>query len=307
MVSETNFKMVVNGQDVTANIKPYLHAISITDNHSDQADSLSLTVSAKFARPAYDDKIKIYLGRGDSLTFLGLFHVQSTTIRDNRELTINATGVNYSSSIKQRYWASYDISLTQLITNIAKRHGLAHKIELSEPVNQHFEQRGESDTAFLNRLAKQYNCIFNIKNDTLYFVQDEQQAPEYTIDINKCLSSEITYGETSYYASSKAVYHCTKQNKIIEQWAGGGEPILAVEGQWHTAEEAREAAQKALEKANKAQVQGRLSVAGQVIFAGGILHIDGDQHQITKVTHNVQPAWVTDVEFSAKKDKDTNT
>ncbi len=86
MVEAALYKIVVNDEDVTASIHPYLQSITVTDNLSEQADSLTLVVASKFQRPAYQDKIKVFLGYEKPLTYMGLFHVQSTTIRNNSPL-----------------------------------------------------------------------------------------------------------------------------------------------------------------------------------------------------------------------------
>ncbi|MGL4225878.1 MAG: phage late control D family protein [Shewanella sp.] len=293
------FKLVINGDDVTANARQYLQSITVVDNLSEQADSLTLVFASRFQRPAYQDKIKIYLGREEPLTYLGLFHVQSTTIRNNKELTINATGVDYQSVLKERRTATYATSLQSALQAIAQRHGLESRIDIAEPATPHFEQNNESDLAFLNRLAKEHNAIFNIKSNTLYFVQDEQQAPSYSIDVAECFTSEITESNTSWYACARATYQDTQLNKVATVEVGQGSPMMIVRGNWLCSEDALEAAKNALERANAAQGFGRASFEGQVMFAGGVISIDGGQYQLKTVTHRLQPAWITEVEFKS--------
>ncbi len=302
MVEAAQYKIVVNDEDVTATIRPYLQSITVTDNLSEQADSLTLVVASKFQRPAYQDKIKVYVGYDKPLTYMGLFHVQSTTIRNNKELTINATGVDYQSTLKERQTQTYETSLESVLKTIAQRQGLKSRIDINEPATAHYEQNNESDVAFLNRLAKEHNAIFNIKNNTLYFVHDEQQAPSYSVDITKCFTSEITESNTSWYACAKATYQDTQLNKVTTVQVGEGSPMMIVRGNWLCSEDALEAAEKALERANAAQGFGRASFKGQAMFAGGIIDIDGGQYQLKTVTQRVQPAWTTEVEFKSTKD-----
>lgn len=300
MVEAVQYKIVVNGEDVTAAIRPYLQSITVTDNFSEQADSLTLVTASKFQRPAYKDKIKVYLGYKEPLAYMGLFHVQSTTVRNNKELTINATGVDYQSTLKERQTKTYIMPLKSALETIALRQGLESRIDIKEPATAHFEQNNESDLAFLNRLAKEYNAIFNIKNNTLYFVQDEQQVPSYSVDITKCFTSEITESNTSWYACARATYQDTQLNKVATVQVGDGSPMMIVRGNWLCSEDALEAAEKALERANAAQGFGRASFKGQAMFAGGLINIDGGEYQLKMVTHRVQPAWITEVEFKSK-------
>lgn len=302
MVAPVQFRVTVNDEDVTDRIMPFLQSISITDNNGEQSDSLTIQVAAKFRRPSYNDKIKIWVGRTQPLAYLGQFHVQSTTLRDNRILTIDATGVDYQSGLKERRSVTYKTSLRDALTTVSQRHGLALKLDVQEPFTAHFEQNNESDVAFLNRLATTYNAIFNIKNHTLYFVQNETHAPAYEIDIAECFSSVITESNTSWYACARAIYQDTKLNQLATVNVGSGTPVLIVRGNWLCTEDAQEAAAQALARANGAQVYGRASFKGRPMFAGGLIKIDGGEYQLKTVTHRIQPTWVTEIEFQSRKE-----
>lgn len=300
-VKTPNYAIWVNGVDVTEKIKPHIASISLTDNHKDKADELTITLSTKFQRPNYQDSIKLYLGYGDDeLTFFGLFHVQSTNVRNNRALTINATSVDFKSRLKERVSTSHDESLESLVSKIAGRHGLDKKIHITEATKMHYEQDNESDLAFIQRLAKEHNAVFNIKNATLYFVQGEQQVPNISIDIDTCIDSSIAYSSTSIYASAKAQFHDTKQNKAITVAVGDGSPVLSIKGHWHNNDEAKQAAKQALERANAAKVEGTVTIPGQRIFAGSLLNLDGKKYLINKATHTISSSWKTGISFSNK-------
>ncbi len=300
MVNTPSYMITVNGEDVTPKIKPYLASISVTDNHKNEADELTLSLSAKFQRPQYQDEIKVYLGyEGEErLEYFGLFHVESSSVRNNRELTINATGINFNSTIKQRVIASFDLSLDEMVAKIAQQNGLKAKIKTTLKGIQHFIQDNESDLAFLQRVAKEKNAVFNIKDGTIYFVQDEEHVPNVSITIDECIDSDIKYSNVSEYSSASATFQDTRQNKSVTATVGEGTPVLAVKGHWQSYEKAEQAARQALKKANSIRVEGSLTVAGRRIFAGSNLDLDGKQYYISKVTHTVGKAWKTQLSFN---------
>ncbi|KJY83275.1 hypothetical protein TW81_09735 [Vibrio galatheae] len=296
------YAIYVNNEDVTANVTPHFSELSLTDNHKDEADDLTLTLSSKFQRPAYKDEIKVFLGyeEEEKVEFFGLFYVQSTSVRNNRVLTINATSVDFNSRLKERRSQTYETPLDQVISDVANRNSLALRAVITDAPLTHYEQNNESDLAFVQRLAKEHNAIFNIKNATLYFVQGEQEVPKVELDIDECFESDITYSNTSTYGSAQAMFQDTKQNKAVTARVGEGEPVLVVKGHWETYEEAEQAAKQALERANAEQAEGICTIAGRRIFAGSHLDLADDSFSISKVTHTVNKAWKSQITFNNK-------
>ncbi len=291
-----NYRIVVNDQDVTASVRKHFISLELTDNDKDNADELVLVTSKKFKRPDYNDKIKVFLGWGENLTFAGLFYVQSTKITDNKQLTINATGVNFSGDLKQRRFQTYiDMTLGDVVWEIAVRHDL--EVRTNIDVGSRFEQANESDLGFLNRLAREHNAVFNIKNNTLYFMQKGTEVPYISVDINKCITSEITRSNKTLYKSCKAIYHNTKLNKSISVIYGEGSPQLVKQGKWLNDDDAMTEAKNALIRANKGQAKGNLKMKGHVCFSGSKLELDNEHYEVTKVFHYISDGWETALDF----------
>lgn len=306
MVETFNFKIVVNNENVTDNIKKYLTSINIIDNEKDEADELTLSLS-KFKRPQYKDEIKVFLGYGSKLSFVGLFYVQTTSIKNNKNLTINATGVDFSGDLKEKRDLNYDdILLSKLAKIIADRHNLEIKTNADTSVST-IQQNNESDLNLLNRLAKEYNLIFNIKNATLYFMKKSDVVPQISVDIDKCYSSNISYSNKKFYKSCKAVYHNTQLNKKNEVTYGSGKPVLVVRKQFNNDDEALVFAKNTLIRANKATITGSLTKRGEVVFAGSELALNNDSdkevYQIKKVSHTIDKGWRTSLTFEGGNKK----
>ncbi len=304
VVSLAHYRIVVNGEDVTAAIKPLFIRLTISDNDKDEADELTITVSAKFSRPAYKDEIKVFLSNDKDTPpqFLGLFLVQKTTIKNKRQLTIIANGADYSGELKERRHVNYEnTTLGAVASDIAARHGLAVRTNISQPVTR-FEQINESDLHFLNRLAKEHNAIFNIKNNILYFTKGSQEVPKVTISGGQCDDLEITHSNQTLYKSAKASYQNTKLNKVVSVIVGEGTPQLYKQGHFQNDDEARTYAANALARANKGLINGTLTKTGQVLFAGSELTLDGEECTVKKVRHTVEnlTGWKLSAEFDNK-------
>lgn len=295
MVAQIRYRILVNDKDVTAKITPHLVSIQLTDNEKDESDELTIVVGSKFKRPNYSDKIKVYLGG----RFAGLFHVQKTRIRNNKELTITATGIDFNGELKERKQERHEqISLADLAAKVAARHGLQVKSDVN--IARDVEQVNESDLAMLNRLAKEHSCIFNIKNGTLYLMQRAVEPPAVSINIDECIDSDIEHSNTKLYKSCTVIYQNTKLNKVVKVTVGDGSPVLNKQGHFKSDDEAKLFAESALKRANQGTAEGSATISGRIIFAGSKLSLDGQAYIITRVEHtlNSDGGWQTALKFN---------
>lgn len=310
MVTTPNFKLLANDKDVTAELQKEIISISFKDEANEQADELTIKVGGEFARPKYEDELKLYLGYGTDLVYCGLFIVQTTTRDKNNILSISATGVNFSNVLKEKRDITYEkISIKDICSQIADRNVLKLKSDFDDVKILSIAQSSESDLHFLNRLAADYNAIFNIKNDTLIFThkikenKKNEELPAYTISADEVASISLRHSNKTLYKSCKSIWHDTKENKTKEIIVGVGEPVLINKGNFKNAAEAKLKAQAKLERAVQGLVTGSLSTAGEIIFAGGKLNLidtleDDGEYQIKSVNHNFgSNGWQINLEF----------
>ena len=310
MVRTPNFKLLANDKDVTEQMKKELQSITFKDETNEQADELIIKVGGEFAGPKYEDELKLYLGYGTDLVYCGLFVVQTTTRENNNTLSISATGVNFSFVLKEKRDVTYEkISIKGICSQIANRNVLKLKSDFDDVYLLSIAQSSESDLHFLNRLAIDYNAIFNIKNGTLIFThkikenKKNEDLPSYTISADEIESITIKHSNKTLYKSCKSIWHDTKENKTKEIIVGVGEPVLINKGNFKNAAEAKLKAQAKLERAVQGLVTGNLSLEGEVIFAGGKLNLvdtleDDGEYQIKSVNHNFTPSsWKINSEF----------
>ena len=310
MVEYPNFKLLANGSDVTQDIQKHIKEITFKDNANNQSDALTLKVAGDFRRPKYKDELKLYFGYGNKLTFIGLFLVQSSVRVDNHTLEINATSVDFSQSLKIRRDVTYEkLSLKDICSQIASRHHLKLKCDYDDMFYTSKVQHNESDISFLNRLAKDINAIFNIKNNTLIFLkkiknnEKNSTLPAYIISAKDMHSIQIKHSNKTLYASAKASWHDTQENKTKTITVGSDEPTIVIKDVFSNEAEAKSTAQAKLHAANSGIVSGTFKIRGDIIYAGGILNLtdtleDDGKYQIKSVNHTFNDnGWTISLDF----------
>lgn len=317
MVRAANVVININGKDKSKKIMEHLESLTIVDNANNESDTFTLSINGRFKRPKYNDVIKVYLGFDDELNFFGLFRVEKST-KTFKGLTISATGINFGESFKVQRNITYErVSIKEIVNQVSNRHQLKNKSDFDDIYITSQAQTNESDMHFLNRIAKEYNAIFNIKNDTLYFMKKIKEnkknnnLPKYNIDLNSCGDSPtIEHSTKTFYNSCEVSWHSTKDNKTFKKIVplGGGDPILKYKGSFKNEAEAIVKATAKLERVNQGIIKGSLSTEGIKIYAGGILTLknslddDNIEYQITKVSHSFNNnGWITSVDFEKLK------
>ena len=293
-------KIVVNGKDISDDFKKYFLDLQIIDKDGTEADELNFTVSYAIKRPKYEDKIKVWIDD----VFYGSFLVQSTSTNHFKELIVRATGTNFSSAIKSKKSRSFsDTTLNQIVSKIAKENGLSFKADFKDISIVNLIQSNESDMHLLTRLAKDYDAIFSVKNNTVLFLERSNTLPTFSIDLKECSSYTITHTDKKLYGSCTASYRDTRENCIKEVTAGEGKPVLTFKNAFKTEEEATVKAKAKLQRASRGTKEGYLSTKGMYVSAGGTITLTGSEqdngeYTVETVTTNINmEGWNIDVDF----------
>ena len=312
MVKTPYFELIANGQDKSVQIAKNLVSISFKDEANSKSDEITIKVAGEFKRPSYEDEIKLSFGYLDDNEIFncGLFVVQTTTKDNDNVLSITATGADFSSTLKEKQNKTFEgVSVGQIVADIASKNGLKSNTDFDDIYVLSLAQSDESDLHFLNKLAKQQNAIFNIKNQTLVFKKKIKEAkkndtlPIYTINKKDTLSLSIKHSSKTYYNSCKAIWQDTKLNEIRELLCGSGDPCLNYRGTFKDDADAKLKADAKLQQANQGIICGSLSVEGGAYYAGGILNLvgtleDDGEYQITSINHTYNNnGWSCKIEF----------
>lgn len=269
-----NIRCVINGKDISDKVKENLVSLTIVDNDGVQADTLNMTLSNYIKRPEGEDTIKLWIDEN----YYGVFIVNETETNDINLLTVSATSVNFHEKLKEKKNRSYeDTTLKNIIEKIAKEHGLKSAIEFVDIRYDVFVQERESDLHFLKRIADKYDAIFAIKNNTLIFKKRDAISKVFTVDINDCKPWSIRHIARKKYKSCKASWRSTSENKTKHAIEGSGDPVLNINGDFFSSDDAKLAAKGALAKSKRQTKEGHLSKKGEYLSAGSKIKIIGSK------------------------------
>lgn len=172
------WRVIVDGKDMTARVAPRLMSLSITECRSDQADQLDLVLDDADGRlelPRRGVSVRVYLGwngpRG--LVDKGTFEVDEVEFSGPPDtITLRARSADMGNALRTRATRSFhQTTIRAIVQTVAEAHALAPVVgQFGETKIAHIDQTDESDLAFLNRIGKRYDAVATIKEGRLLFL-----------------------------------------------------------------------------------------------------------------------------------------
>jgi len=280
---------------IDGNVVNNAQSITFEDSSGTKSDRLIINLPPNAVRPKSYAEIQLtfYNSLGDVLK-CGSFYVQSVTRVNNKNLTITATAVKFSSEHKKKKSYHYqDTKLSSVVNMVAKRLKCKVKFTAQDTKIESLYQTQESDINFLYRLAEEYNALFSIKNNYVYFVsRSDDSLPVTIIDATKASSINITHSAKTFYKSVEANFYDAKKAKNEKVKVGSGEPTLQIKGAFKNRQDAQIKAKRKLEAVQTGTVNGYFTYKGLKIYAGTMLqlintynHEDDKKFYIKHCTH----------------------
>lgn len=173
------WKVVIDGADITHKIKPRLMSLTLTDNRGFDADQVELQLDDSdglLTMPRRGATLRVWIGwKGAPLIDKGSFTVDELEHAGAPDtLTITGRSVDFRESLNVKKERSFHgKKLSEIIDTLAKNNGLLSVLStsLKDEVIDHIDQTNESDAAFLVRLAKMFDTIPTVKDGRLLFVR----------------------------------------------------------------------------------------------------------------------------------------
>lgn len=173
------YKVVIDGTDITNKVKPRLMNLTLTDNRGFDADQVELQLDDSdglLTMPRRGASMRVWLGwKGTPLIDKGSFTVDELEHSGAPDsLTITGRSVDFRESLNVKKERSFHgKKLSEIIDTIATNNGLFSVLStsLKDEVIEHIDQTNESDAAFLVRLAKEFDTIPTVKDGRLLFVR----------------------------------------------------------------------------------------------------------------------------------------
>lgn len=293
-------KVFYNGVDKTSEFN--WTSLTIEDYEGDLADRLSAVMVYSNARPKMKDAIEIFVNG----LFLGKFVVSSVRVDYRVSFTIEAVSVDFMSDFtKEKNRTFENLSYKEIIESVAKENGYKTKIDFKR-MDEVFllEQHGESDMNLCDRLAKELELTFCVKNGYLIFYDRDNDSHRVTYRYNAddAISLSYTKREKEVYKSCEIKWHDTKWARHKVARVGSEEPCLNLTSMQKDEASALKFAESKLKNQKNLEISGNMSIMGEAFFAGGFIEILFDDEItkkfiIKKVTHKINRAWISEIEF----------
>ncbi|WP_107824433.1 phage late control D family protein [Campylobacter concisus] len=292
MVKHPNFKLEANGKDITEIIKANLISLNFDDKEGSKSDEISFSVSGIYAKPVFGDSLKLWLGYGEDLYLCGSFSVQ-TASRDykNYATEVRATAVNFASPQKIKKRRSWEnTTVFEIARKIADENKLAVKTSGQDQNIASVLQNDAGDLDFLYGLCFDYGFIMAVKNNTIVIAAkdakgDETQTsntpkneslPKFTLNLAELYSLEITEANRNSYGAVIVEWQDIEAGKTKSIKVGAGDQIYKMQiAQPKSDNEAFRQGEAKLNELQKGGINGRCSLPGANIVAGGKLKFSG--------------------------------
>ncbi|MDH5633068.1 MAG: contractile injection system protein, VgrG/Pvc8 family [Gammaproteobacteria bacterium] len=179
MIGAPDYRLSINGADITPAIEGRLVSLAINDRKGFEADDCSIVIDdhdGLVALPRRGVELEIWLGyKGEPLINKGVFIVDEVGHQGPPDqITIRGRSADFRADLlaqKTRAWDN--VTLGDVVQTIAGKHKLEPGIadNLAGAVIKHIDQTDESDANFLTRLGVRYGAIATVKNKTLLFMR----------------------------------------------------------------------------------------------------------------------------------------
>lgn len=173
------YKVTIDGQDISARIKPRLISLNIVDNRGFESDTIDLTLDdtgGQLALPRKGSTMQVWLGwQGEPLVDKGTYTIDELEHSGAPDqLSIRGKAADLRGSLnKSREQSYHNQTLADILAIIAGRNQLQLSVDehWGQELLPHTDQQNESDVAFISRLAKDFDAIATIKQGALLFIK----------------------------------------------------------------------------------------------------------------------------------------
>nr|WP_280712738.1 contractile injection system protein, VgrG/Pvc8 family [Desulfobaculum xiamenense] len=231
-----------------------------------QSDALSLTladVAPHILLPPTGAELRVWLGYGTRVQFMGLYVVDGITIGGPPDsMSIKANGApfekseNFSELQTQRTRSWLPQSVGELVRCIAAEHGLVAAIAdaLDRVMLSHLDQINESSMNLLTRVAAGLGAVAKANGGALVFVRkgeglsaSGQELPTLPLTPRDVTNWSVSISGRENYRSVVATWRDVATAQDVEECVGEGEPVFRIRHSHPSREAAQQAARAKLD------------------------------------------------------------
>ncbi|MGL4869975.1 MAG: phage late control D family protein [Aeromonas veronii] len=173
------YQLLIDGNDISAAIRPRLMLMTITDNRGFSADTIEIALDdsdGKLAMPRRGATLQASIGwQGGALVDKGTFKIDEVEHGGAPDvLTIRGKSADLRggmNKLRERSWHFETIGA--IVEQLAASYGLTPSVgeAFKGMMIDHIDQTNESDLAFLTRLATEQDAIATVKSGRLMFIK----------------------------------------------------------------------------------------------------------------------------------------
>lgn len=311
------YRVEVDGEDITSILVPRLISLNVSDAAGVESDRVTILLSdaevfARLQEPSVGAEVKVWLGYGFDLKYMGLFIADRVEVSGPPDaMNISAvasphgettSGKTSIAEHKSRSWPA-GTTLGSLVADVAADHGMGAAVSpsLASIELPHLDQVDESDINLLSRVALDLDALAKPGDGKLIVAaRGESQA----IGGSPMPAVPIALSDVSSWRSSRslretvgqviAVWHDLDAGRAVECIAGSGAPIRRLRNRYPSRRAAQRAADAEFARASRAgralqlQLPGNadLVAEGTVILSGFRSYLDG-AWLVTRVEHSL--------------------
>lgn len=178
MAWRVEWRVTINGSDVTTNMRPFLTEITISDKDGTASDTCALTfddAGGQCLLPKVGAKVTVHLD--GALVFEGVVDSTPWTLTrgGGRMLQVNAKGFDTRGKAKEgQRWHLDDATLKDALERAGKQAGLSGVVvdpSFASIQRSYWSPDGASFLAWGDKLARQHGATFKIRGDKAVFAK----------------------------------------------------------------------------------------------------------------------------------------
>lgn len=305
------FQLTVNGQDISATVRPRLVSLSLTDHGGFEADTLEVTLSdhdGQLAIPPRGAELALKLGwQGQALIDKGTYTADEISHQGPPDqLILRARSADLRGDLPGRKSRSWEqISLSDLVHSIAADHQLTPRIhdDLAGLQLDDLHQTDESDLNLLTRVADDHDAIAAVKAGFLLLLPrgastnvSGQPLPTLTLGRADLAEHRWTLTDRDAVTGIRACWHDPDQAERQEVLVGSPDRTQTLRGTYANETRATRAANAELQRRQRAPIELHLRLAvGQpdlipetpIRVHGLKSDIDAQPWVVTQVSHTL--------------------
>ena len=320
------WRIIADGNDVTGSFQDRLIAITIIDEAGSKSDSAEITLDDRdylIELPETGAKLEIALGPAGALVDLGKWVVDELQGEiAPATLTIRARAADMASGIrapKTRSWR--DVTLEDIVKKIAGEHDLKPQASnsLKSVFYKYRAQTAESDLNFLSRLATELDAVAKPAGGYLIVAKrgdgkavDGSDLPVITLTRSQMTGGSWEVTERGKYASVTAEWGERSTAKTQKVTVGDKKPERILRHRYENREDAKRAAEAALERSKRGSSKISIQLAGfhGDLVAGAKVDLKGIKDELTgewittRIQHQLTDTLTTSLEAERDNQED---